>query len=110
MNEQNVEEQMATESVEQEEVVADVEQAPTESQPGDGNGLPVRLSPEEVPLTYSGFRNPQNEAEIHYELATLDVLIKSLETRKARLQRDWTHYKLTIHLNHAALNGENKNE
>jgi len=96
MNEANVEEQAAT---------PEEEAATQPEETTDAQELPVSLSPEEVPLTYPGFRTPQTEAEIHYELASLDVVIKSLETRKAKLQRDWTHYKLTVHINHAAATG-----
>jgi len=82
---------------------AEVNTQPEESAEETQEGLPVALTPEEVTVNYPGFRTPQTEAEIHYELASIDVVIQSLKTRKAKLQRDWTHYKLTVHMNHQAV-------
>lgn len=84
------------------ETVEVVDDTQGENVDSKSSGLPISLTPEEVTVNYPGFRTPQSEVEIHYELASIDVVIKSLETRKAKLQRDWTHYKLTVHMNHEA--------
>lgn len=88
MNE-NVEEQTAEETVDTQPEAVE-EGAAEDQQP--------LFAPEEVTLTYPGFRNPSNEAEIHYEIASLEAVIKSLEARKAKFHREWTHFKLVVHL------------
>jgi len=64
----------------------------------EDDGL-IYLEPEEVTITYPGFKEPKTEEQIHYEIATLDVLVKTLEARKAKLERNWTHHKLNVFLN-----------